>query len=364
MYKVLIIGSDPNELNTLATTVTWKDHNLELIGSLLDKERALRLLETTAVDILIISIPSPHWDGIELLRLLRSRKLNTRCIFLADYGDFGNVQKAIPLGIENFLLKPVEPQVLLETLLGTVEKLRQTSAPRISYELLPASVSTGFENEFPPFQIDPELEKMMINQEYSRCHSYLDQLFSRVSRSVGASLAIMRNYVIELVIFIINLMRSYNIDVSAMIGDSAALFYNILNFQNIHDLHIWTQGFMHSAIKAMDNRNLHFSPCIARAVAHIEKNFSQDISLKTMAYDLNINAAYLGQLFKAETGQLFSAYLNQIRIENAKKLLLNTPLALNDISQQCGYTNISYFYNIFKKHTGQTPSQYRKAKAI
>jgi two-component system response regulator YesN len=173
---------------------------------------------------------------------------------------------------------------------------------------------------------------------------------------------VLKNHIVELSIYTINVLRSYNIDPAKLIGDSSAMFYRIINFQDMHALHFWMRDFLSASIEALENKNLRYSPCIARVVAHIEKNFAEDISLKTIAYDLNINAAYLGQLFKSETGQLFSAYLNKIRIENAQYLLLNTTLTLAEVSQQCGYTNISYFYNIFRKITGKTPSQYRKTR--
>jgi two-component system response regulator YesN len=202
----------------------------------------------------------------------------------------------------------------------------------------------------------------MIHREYHKCIGYLDELFREVSSSDHSRFPYLRNHCLEMTVYIVHLLTSYNIDINKLAGDTTNLHYKLLHTQNPRELYQWMRHFLVTATEALENKNTRYSPCISRVVAHIEKHFAQDISLKTMAYDLNINAAYLGQMFKLETGQLFSVYLNRVRIDNAQKLLLQTNCTLSEVSQQCGYANISYFYNIFKKITGQTPSQYRKTK--
>ena len=224
-------------------------------------------------------------------------------------------------------------------------------------ELLPRSSNNGS-----PFLLNQTFDELMLGPKHKQCLTDLDNLFSDASISESVPPTFLRNHIVELIMYVLNVLRNHNIDVVKVFGDDTTLFYKVTSFHNMQNLYDWMREFLTTALEVLENKNMRLSPCIARAVAHIEKNYTQDISLKTMANDLNINAAYLGQLFKVETGQLFSAYLNQTRIENAKKLLLTTSLALSDVSQQCGYTNISYFYNIFKKFTGQTPSQYRKSK--
>lgn len=363
MYKVLIADPSPSELNTLSCMTNWDTCGLEITGLLSDSQQVIRFLEENPVDILIANVFFPQMDGIELLRRIQASQMDVLCIFMASGENIGYVQKAIPMGIENFLLKPVDPQILMETLSNTVQKLHrlQTQKPLAGMVASASESAVIRSNSLSLF--NRTFEKLMLNQEYKQCIAYLDNLFSENSLSSGISHDFLRNHIVELAVYVINVLRSYNIDVNEIIDDDSTLFYNIISYTDMKDLYRWMKGFLTTSIEALETKNMRFSPCIARAVAHIEKNYAQDISLKTMAYDLNINAAYLGQLFKTETGQLFSAFLNKTRIENAKKMLLKTGLTLSEISQQCGYTNISYFYNIFKKYTGQTPSQYRKVKA-
>ncbi len=76
--------------------------------------------------------------------------------------------------------------------------------------------------------------------------------------------------------------------------------------------------------------------------------------------EFHLSAQYISQLFKSEIGVNFLAYLTNIRMEQAKKLLLATPLSIADISAQSGYADYRVFTKAFKKTEGVTPSQYRR----
>ena len=100
-------------------------------------------------------------------------------------------------------------------------------------------------------------------------------------------------------------------------------------------------------------------PIINRVVSYIDDKYYYEISLKTLAAMFKVNAAYLGRLFKNETGEIFSYYLNNVRIEKAKQMLMETSLSAKKVAVRVGYTNSNYFYEVFKKFTGVYPTQYR-----
>ena len=87
---------------------------------------------------------------------------------------------------------------------------------------------------------------------------------------------------------------------------------------------------------------------------------SEDISLSVLAEEFHLSAQYISQLFKSEIGVNFLAYLTNIRMERAKKLLLSTALSIGEISEQLGFGDYRVFTKVFKKSEGVTPSQYRR----
>lgn len=104
-----------------------------------------------------------------------------------------------------------------------------------------------------------------------------------------------------------------------------------------------------------------YSPIIQKIIAYIETDVSTDLSLKTFAKYLNINASYLSTLFSTEVGMPLSEYVNNSRIFHAKKLLLGTDLPIKSIAEQCGFSDTHYFSRVFRKVEGTTPNTYRKS---
>lgn len=98
---------------------------------------------------------------------------------------------------------------------------------------------------------------------------------------------------------------------------------------------------------------------VKRMISYIEKNYDQDLKLEGIAKIFNYNSAYLGKVFKKEMGESFNNVLDSIRIENAKRLLIESDLKVYQVSKQVGYSNIDYFYSKFKKNVGISPKEYK-----
>ncbi len=102
------------------------------------------------------------------------------------------------------------------------------------------------------------------------------------------------------------------------------------------------------------------SGSINMAKIYMEDNYKKDISLDDVSRKLDISPYYFSKLFKEETGENFIEYLTGIRIEKAKKLLLNRDLSIKNICIETGYSDPNYFSRIFKKQVGLTPTEYRE----
>lgn len=85
--------------------------------------------------------------------------------------------------------------------------------------------------------------------------------------------------------------------------------------------------------------------------------------MQDAAAALRYSDAYFCKLFKQCFKVNFSAYLNRYRVEKAKKLILDSRLSLKDVGTAVGYSDANYFTRVFKRLTGQTPSEYRQAAA-
>lgn len=99
---------------------------------------------------------------------------------------------------------------------------------------------------------------------------------------------------------------------------------------------------------------------IRLAKQYINANYRDSLTLDRVGNEIGLNPTYFSSLFKKETGDSFIDYLNDVRIENAKPLLLDRTFTLIDICEMVGFNDIKYFKKRFKKSTGLSPTDYRK----
>lgn len=97
---------------------------------------------------------------------------------------------------------------------------------------------------------------------------------------------------------------------------------------------------------------------------YIDQYYYSEVSLTDLANKYYLNSNYLSQLFKVEVGENFVDYLTRKRIEKSVYLLLNTEFQTYKIAEMVGYIYPRYFYDVFKKILGVTPSQYRQQNGI
>lgn len=94
----------------------------------------------------------------------------------------------------------------------------------------------------------------------------------------------------------------------------------------------------------------------------IQNNFNSNITLKQVASQIYLTESNFCKFFKKATGKTFSDYLNEIRINEASRLLLQTDKTISQISFECGFETLSYFNRVFLKKKNQTPSFFRNEK--
>jgi len=105
-------------------------------------------------------------------------------------------------------------------------------------------------------------------------------------------------------------------------------------------------------------------PSLILAAKHfIDENYMYELNLTMIAEKYNYNSSYFSEMFKAKVGKTFIQYLNEVRMEEAVRMLKTTTLNLWDIAELTGFSNASYFSSKFKRMYGITPSDYRQQQS-
>lgn len=116
MYTVLLVDDETSMLDTLIQEVHWQQYGVDSVLTAQDGLQALEILSTKHVDLLITDIKMPHMDGLSLLKSVRSTYPDTHCLILTAYEEFDYARQAMQLGVENYLLKPLELEVMEESI--------------------------------------------------------------------------------------------------------------------------------------------------------------------------------------------------------------------------------------------------------
>lgn len=438
MYRVLIADDEPFILDGLKYVINWEEHGLEITSTVKNGIEALEVLENIRIDILITDIRMPKMDGLDLIREIRQRAINTKVVIMSGYTEFEYAREAARLGIENYILKPVQEEELSSTLLAAVEKIEAEQYLKVEQnmglEIIRENILyrwvTGMigdaelrqRSDLIGISLDSDLYMACVMEiqhtredtehrqanpdtghdrltgdiglmQFAVCNICLEtfQMNNNINntafRNLDGNVVIILcwnetdgfNYdkALELVNACIgNIRTSLNSDICALAGSvehgylSAAKSYkNALSLRNTLPVFPfcgvvdWNSApLIADAAEKSPRQSVSFSPLVTKAVKYIHDRYHEEISLKTLSAVFDVNPAYLGQQFKKETGQMFTNYLNYLRIEKAKELLLNPNLKANEIAVKVGYANQNYFYNIFRKYTGIYPSEYKKIR--
>ncbi|KRG16290.1 hypothetical protein ACA30_00795 [Virgibacillus soli] len=119
-------------------------------------------------------------------------------------------------------------------------------------------------------------------------------------------------------------------------------------------------------ILKLSMEQIHPQPDNSNSVIEQVKKFIEEYSgdhkltRDDIANHVYLNPDYLTRIFKKKTGCSISAYLQRVRMEKAKHLLIHTELPISTVSLECGYANFSYFSTLFKNSTNLNPKEFRK----
>jgi len=121
MYRVLLVDDERYVLSSLKATVNWSEYDFVVIGEAKNGIQALEQIKELKPDLIFTDIRMPGYDGIELLKRARACNSNTEFIIISGYSHFEYAQTAIRYGVSDYILKPIDREVLNATL----EKVRQ-----------------------------------------------------------------------------------------------------------------------------------------------------------------------------------------------------------------------------------------------
>lgn len=151
-------------------------------------------------------------------------------------------------------------------------------------------------------------------------------------------------------------------EVSSVLLEMEKFYQKIQTLETVSEVnHLFHNLIGEIAEKTQDYALQKHKQIVQRMKDYVAENYGCiSLSMNEVADYVDMSSAYLGRLFKQVTGETFTEYLTRYRLDKACEILRTTEKTVNKISEEVGFTNSSYFYIVFKKNMGCTPSQYRQ----
>ncbi len=202
------------------------------------------------------------------------------------------------------------------------------------------------------------------NGSVTEIQGFVADYFDSIDEESLLSLPLRQYIIMGAVICAISFLGSINVPqeaIDARMND----FQNALSsVGSIEEARDYMERLLTEAIsvrnKVADKR---YTRVIDEARVYIQENYNnEDISLHSVASNVNVSPNHFSMVFKQETGETFIEYLTKIRMEKARELLLCTSMKTSEVGFEVGYRDPHYFSYIFKKTQGLSPKEYRKTQ--
>lgn len=259
-----------------------------------------------------------------------------------------------------------------ETIWGGVDTftVEQIEDSRMAKTKIDSNISFYTENDFPDFSVKRVEERYENENQFILAVSQGNSLkaeqflvpyaFMNYEKRTNEALRNAKNYTIIMNTLLrkaaeLGSVHPYHIDII-----SSRFAKKIELATSAKDVEHLQHEMVHKYCLLVKNHSMKgYSQLIRKILTMVDTSLTADLTLNSLATELNVNSSYLSTLFKKETGSTLTEYVNRKRIEHAILLLNSTNMQIQTIAQHCGISDVNYFTKVFKKQIGKTPKEYR-----
>lgn len=211
--------------------------------------------------------------------------------------------------------------------------------------------------------IDPNaysaFKRNLNNEDKQAVLSDINNITSEFTLNCGTDINEIKNVYNKLLLHIFNFCHSRNINLNNSVNENTS-FNTILQFNNIFEIKHYMLEIIKDVFLCLKEKNIYNEPAL-NIIKYINEHYnSYDLSLEDISKNTFLTPAYICVIFKDFTGKTVNKYITEYRIMQAKELLKDSNIKMNDIALKVGYRDGNYFAKIFKKETGYSPSEYRR----
>lgn len=338
MYRIVVIDDEYIVVEGIKAIIKKRGMDCEVVGSATDGIDGLDVVREMKPDIVITDIRMPGMDGLSLIEIAKEELPKTRFIVISGFTEFEYAKRAITLGVKGYIDKPI-----------TIEKLEE-----VIHKLIEEDENKGRDNSLLDHYLGKMMDAVILQKPeelLKECDSYLGQL-----KKDSSFLDLYKRESFRLLCVLLEVFAEQKKSREEWMHISYTKFEEI---ESIDEMKEYVRQRVKKVSNTIETERIganHY--IINKLLQYIAENYNRDIGLTELADEVNMNPSYLCLLFKEEVGMSYVKYLTNLRINKAKELL-KEGYKVSDVSEKVGYNNYRYFCDIFKKHQGKTPNEYK-----
>lgn len=329
IFSIILADDEQQILYGMKKGIEWEKLGFRVAGVAQNGKEALELMEEVHPDLVISDIKMPFMDGLELAKHIHEDYMNTKVILFSGWDDFEYARLAISYGVSEYIMKPINYEEMQNLLMKMHEELDKEYNEKMNRARLEHAYMESLPLLRQQFFTRLVTEKMNKNELQSQIDNlkleFTDAVYSVVAMKVG---------------------RGDEKDVLSELAVKQTIKEALEKITRVYEF-----GMSDNEIFILGSNKKHdvgrITRTIDEAVVLIERIFQS-------------RSSYFSKIFKQETGGTFVNYLTGRRMEEAKKLLLQTDYKSQVIGNMVGYPEPNYFSYVFKKNCGMSPVKYRK----
>ena len=347
MWKTVMIDDEPWALEGLAEVIDWQAAGFSIEGRFTDPQEAFAFLCESWPDVVFTDIRMPGISGVELISMARQKGIGCEFVLISAYEDFKAAQQAILLDVCGYVLKPYDSEEITqvaEILQRHLEKKR--GAPQLDWQEPPELTlekAAPWQEKFRHYSggffcLHPDRDKQLQPWEG------VEPLPMSV-KGTGSGFLVLSN--------------------DPRAARTAFLELPDSESWGVSQAHAPAQEALPIMLReAWYSLQCHFQYSMKDLVGDIQlylcENMEKELLLGQIAQRYHFSEPYFCVLFKRGAGVSVMRFIQLVRIHYAAYLIRTTTKRLQEISEEVGFNNYSYFGKLFKKYQGVTPENCRE----
>jgi two-component system, response regulator YesN len=348
MIRTLIVDDEEWNRDLIKRFGDWEANAMEIVGEAEDGIEAARLIESLSPDLVITDMRMPGMDGIALIQHIYQVYPNIQIIVISGYDDFAYAKQAILCQAKDYLLKPIDPKELNEVLHKCRVDMESTLGSSLG------------------FSLDIELLQLIKNVMPALSLYVTELLADKVEYTFGQLLIQLQTFKSvkpveweriyqEFILLLNELMIKNLLEAPPLLSEET------VRFSSCHQMiEVLTKAYLAAIDKLVLERKYKNKLNLQVIKTYIEYNYTGSMTVEKIAQVFFVSNVYLSRAFKSEFGLTITDYMQHLRMERAKELLISEQAPIKTVVEMCGYEDVAYFYRVFKRHFGISPGEMRK----